>query len=303
MIADELIDSLSAQQLRQALRATQELAARHAREVAFKQVTIDKLTHEMAVLKRLKFAAKSEAFSAEQKSLLEETLDTDLAALAAEIEAQRPAPPGSEDKQQARREKLPAHLPRREIRHEPEDTTCGCGQAMKRIGEDVAEKLDYQPGVFTVERHVRGKWVCALLRDAGPGAGGAAQSSTRASRLPACWRRCWWPSTSTICRCTGKRPSSSVPVWPIARSTLAQWVGAVRRAAAAAGRCARSRDAQAPRAACRRDAGGDAQAGPGQDAPGVPVELLHDELRPDAVLSCSTLPTAAAASMCASSSG
>jgi transposase len=32
---------------------------------------------------------------------------------------------------------------------------------MKRIGEDVAEKLDYQPGVFTVERHVRGKWACA----------------------------------------------------------------------------------------------------------------------------------------------
>jgi len=32
---------------------------------------------------------------------------------------------------------------------------------MKRIGEDVAEKLDYVPGVFTVERHVRGKWVCA----------------------------------------------------------------------------------------------------------------------------------------------
>jgi transposase len=31
---------------------------------------------------------------------------------------------------------------------------------MKRIGQDVAEKLDYQPGVFTVERHIRGKWVC-----------------------------------------------------------------------------------------------------------------------------------------------
>ena len=31
---------------------------------------------------------------------------------------------------------------------------------MKRIGEDVAEKLDYVPGVFTVERHIRGKWVC-----------------------------------------------------------------------------------------------------------------------------------------------
>jgi transposase len=32
---------------------------------------------------------------------------------------------------------------------------------MQRIGEDVAEKLDCQPGVFMVERHVRGKWVCA----------------------------------------------------------------------------------------------------------------------------------------------
>ncbi len=29
---------------------------------------------------------------------------------------------------------------------------------MQRFGEDVAERLDYQPGVFTVERHVRGKW-------------------------------------------------------------------------------------------------------------------------------------------------
>ena len=31
---------------------------------------------------------------------------------------------------------------------------------MKRVGEDVSEKLDYQPGVFSVERHVRGKWAC-----------------------------------------------------------------------------------------------------------------------------------------------
>jgi transposase len=32
---------------------------------------------------------------------------------------------------------------------------------MKRIGEDVAEKLDYVPGIFSVERHIRGKWACA----------------------------------------------------------------------------------------------------------------------------------------------
>ena len=159
MSADELIDTLAPQQLRQALRATQQMVQSHRREVAFKQATIDKLTHEMAVLKRLKFAAKSEAFTAEQKSLIEETLDADLAALAAEIEVHQPTRP--EDKQQPKRQPLPTQLPRREVRHEPEHTTCGCGQAMKRIGEDVAEKLDYQPGVFSVERHVRGKWVCA----------------------------------------------------------------------------------------------------------------------------------------------
>lgn len=168
MIADEQLDTLDPEQLRQALRAARaemalkdQLLAKREHEVAFKQAVIDKLTHENAVLKRLKFAAKSEAYTAEQKSLLEETLDMDLAAVAAEIDALQPLSQQAEDKKRPKRQPLPANLPRREIRHEPEDTTCGCGAPMKRIGEDVAEKLDYQPGVFTVERHVRGKWVCA----------------------------------------------------------------------------------------------------------------------------------------------
>src|SRR5204863_6564363 len=152
---------------RQALRAAQaqvtaksELVASHERAVAFKQTVIDKLTHEMAVLKRLKFAATSEHFSHEQKSLLEEAIDEDLKALAREVERLVPAAKDDAEKRQPKRQALPANLPRREVRHEPENTTCSCGCALKRIGEDVAEKLDYTPGVFTVERHVRGKWVC-----------------------------------------------------------------------------------------------------------------------------------------------
>lgn len=35
-----------------------------------------------------------------------------------------------------------------------------CGSALTRIGEDVSEKLDYQPGSLSVERHIRGKWCC-----------------------------------------------------------------------------------------------------------------------------------------------
>src|SRR5204863_6143413 len=92
---------------------------------------------------------------------LEESIDADLAALAQEIEQRAPGRHNPSEKQQPKRQPLPSNLPRREIQHEPENTTCSCGCALKRIGEDVAEKLDYVPGVFTVERHIRGKWVCA----------------------------------------------------------------------------------------------------------------------------------------------
>ena len=139
----------------------QVLIERQAQAMAFKQATIDKLTHENALLKRMKFAAQSERFSAEQKSLLDESLDEDLQAVADEIEQATPPVAGRQDKQVPKRAPLPANLSRREIRHEPESTTCACGCQMKRIGEDVAEKLDYAPGVFTVERHIRGKWACA----------------------------------------------------------------------------------------------------------------------------------------------
>jgi len=157
VIAD--LDTLSPDQLRDAVRTLMADVASKSAEIAFKQATIDKPAHEMAVLKRLKFAAKSEAFNAEQKSLIEGTIDTDLAALALEIEQRAPSK-DSVDKQQPKRVALPADLPRTEHHHEPENTACSCGCQLKRIGQDVAEKLDYVPGVFTVERHIRGKWVC-----------------------------------------------------------------------------------------------------------------------------------------------
>jgi transposase len=155
------LDQLDAQQLRELARSLMSDVHAKSAEIAFKQATIDKLTHEMAVLKRLKFAATSEHFTAEQKSLLEEATEADLEALAREIEQLSPGATDEREKNKPKRQALPANLPRREIRHEPDSTTCRCGCQLKRIGEDVAEKLDYVPGVFTVERHIRGKWVCA----------------------------------------------------------------------------------------------------------------------------------------------
>jgi transposase len=152
---------MSADQLRDVVQSLFKTLTRNADEIRFKQATIDKLTHENAYLKRLKFAAQSERFNAEQRSLLEETLDADLQAVSDEIEQLTPAQPVTREKQSPKRQPLPANLPRTDIHHEPDCTTCQCGCQLKRIGEDVSEKLDYVPGIFSVERHIRGKWVCA----------------------------------------------------------------------------------------------------------------------------------------------
>ena len=154
LMQPQSLDDLSAEQLR-------EMTTRLFTELRHSQALNAKLSHENALLKRMKFAAQSERFNAEQRSLLEDEIEADLAAVAHEIEQLQPPAAAPDAKQQPKRQPLPANLPRREIRHEPESTTCQCGCQMQRIGEDVAEKLDYVPGVFTVERHVRGKWACA----------------------------------------------------------------------------------------------------------------------------------------------
>lgn len=100
---------------------------------------------------------RSEQLSPDQASLLDDLIDTDIAA---ELEALQAKPVSTETKQKPKRTALPPQFPRTLIHHEPDNTQCTYGCALKRISEDISEKLDYTPGVFTVERHIRGKWVC-----------------------------------------------------------------------------------------------------------------------------------------------
>lgn len=120
----------------------------------------DKLTHELALLRRHRFGKRSEGMSKHQLALLDALVDEDIAAIETELEALSPKAVEQRERKQAKRQPLPKDLPRTEIHHEPDSTTCGCGCALTRIGEDVSEKLDYQPGTFSVERHIRGKWCC-----------------------------------------------------------------------------------------------------------------------------------------------
>jgi G:T/U-mismatch repair DNA glycosylase len=112
VIASEKLPHMSADELREAVTnllqkvATKEnTLTQQAQELTFKQAIIDKLTHENAILKRLKFAAQSERYSAEQRSLLEETLDEDLQAVNDEIEQLTPAEKTQKAKQQPKRKR------------------------------------------------------------------------------------------------------------------------------------------------------------------------------------------------------
>lgn len=163
------LDQLSAQEMRELASGLIAKVARldqtitsNAKELLYRQTKIDQLTHEMATLKRMKFGRSREQLDAAQASLLEEAFDEDLAAIEQELHnLTPPAKTDGEPRTKPKRAALPAHLPRADVHHEPDSTTCTCGCQLKRIGEDVSEKLDYTPGVFTAERHIRGKWACA----------------------------------------------------------------------------------------------------------------------------------------------
>ena len=77
---DQLV-GMDAQQLREFAAHLIETLASKDSELRYKQLKIDQLTHEMAVLRRWKFAARSEQLHGAQGSLLEETIDADLEAL------------------------------------------------------------------------------------------------------------------------------------------------------------------------------------------------------------------------------
>ena len=152
--------SFAAELMQQTAELTQQVALKD-QTIRHQQVLNEKLTHELAILKRHRFGRRSETMNPDQVSLLDELTDADIAAIEAELAATAPVVPANPvAKQQPKRKALPPELPRTLITHEPDNTQCQCGCQLKRIGEDVSEKLDYTPGEFTVERHVRGKWAC-----------------------------------------------------------------------------------------------------------------------------------------------
>ena len=63
------------------------------REIHYKQTKIDALTAEIARLRRVQFAARSEKMNPEQRALFDEAIEADIAAVEVELEALRTSTP------------------------------------------------------------------------------------------------------------------------------------------------------------------------------------------------------------------
>ena len=187
---------------------------------------IQALTFELAYYKRIRFANKSEQFSAEQRELFEESWNTDTSALEAEVEqlgsASKPA-----KRERAGRQPLPEHLPRIEHHHEPESCTCGqCGKTLVKIGEDISEQLDVEPARFFVHRHIRPQYACRACETitAAPIPAAVIDGGMAAPGLLTWVMVSKFMDHLPLYRLEQIAARSQVP---LARSTLAEWVGRV----------------------------------------------------------------------------
>jgi transposase len=223
------LDAMNADELRQVAASlfrvieAKDTELKHKNnEIHWKDLKISQLSHEMAILKRWRFGRAAEEFHGLQRNLLEESIDEDLGAIEIELDTVRDNP---KPKKIPVRAHLPVDLPRVTIQHEPDSTVCGCGCQMKRIGEDVAEKLDYVPGTFQVEHHVRGKWVCETC-----------ETIVQKPVAPHVIDK-GIPTAGLLAQVLVAKYSDHLPLYrqeeiygrtgvPIPRSTMAEWVGA-----------------------------------------------------------------------------
>jgi transposase len=130
------------------------------RIVMEQRARIEALTLFIAKLRRMQFGRSSERIGEEiaQLELALEELQTEAAL------SERVMPPAAPEERAPRgRKPLPDHLPREQVIHPAAEGSCdcpACGAALRQLGEDVSEMLDYVPGRFRVIRHVRPKLAC-----------------------------------------------------------------------------------------------------------------------------------------------
>ncbi len=207
-----------------AMAKVQALFAQQQAKLAEKDFKITALTHELAYYKRVRFGKASEALAGEQRLLFEETVDTDLAAIDEELDAQAPV---KRQRKRAGRQPLPTHLERIEHRHEPESCQCGqCGAELVKIGEDISEQLDVEPARFFVHRHIRPQYACRPCETvtAAPIPPAVIDGGMAAVGLLAWIAVCKYLDHLPLYRIEQIAAREGVP---LARSTMGEWIGRI----------------------------------------------------------------------------
>lgn len=207
------------------------LIAAQAREAAKdvqivrKNERIERLEKLVAAFKQAVFGRKSEKTDADQFDLALEDLETAMAVIHAEDEADAPVGSRVTKPRAINRGSLPKHLPRVEEVIEPESLICVCGGCLHCIGEDVSERLDVVPAQFRVIVTRRPKYACRTCTD------GVVQAPAPARLIQA-----GLPTEATVAHVLVSKYADHLPLYRQAqiiarqgvdldRSTLADWVG------------------------------------------------------------------------------
>uniref|UniRef100_A0A7C1NYN8 IS66 family transposase n=1 Tax=Agrobacterium albertimagni TaxID=147266 RepID=A0A7C1NYN8_9HYPH len=193
--------------------------------IARKDERIERLEKLVSAFKQAAFGRKSEKSDPDQFDLALEDLETAMAVIHAEDEADTPARNRIAKARAINRGSLPKHLPRVEEVIEPESLICGCGGCLHCIGEDVSERLDMVPAQFRVIVTRRPKYACRACTD------GVVQAPAPARLIQA-----GLPTEATVAHVLVSKYADHLPLYRQAqimgrqgidldRSTLADWVG------------------------------------------------------------------------------
>jgi transposase len=133
------------------------------------QREIAALRQELDILCQRLFGKKSERVDPRQLKLALEQLANERGPITEPVEMDSGETPvrGHTRRRPTGRRPLPTHLPRRrvEIDIAEAEKPCGCGHQRTRIGEEVSEKLEYEPARFVVVETARLKYACQVCHE------------------------------------------------------------------------------------------------------------------------------------------
>jgi transposase len=127
--------------------------------LAARDLEIETLRMQLARLRRMQFGRSSEKLD---RAIAQ--LELQLEDLEESTAAAQPAIPAEAVSTRVKpiRRPVPEHLPREDVVHAPGCICPRCGGALRPLGEDVTEVLEYVPARFTVIRHRRPKLSCRM---------------------------------------------------------------------------------------------------------------------------------------------